>query len=145
MVPESADKFDVDKKAKEVNERFREGRKNTIRSLQQDKKSGVVVGYRLLLSGDECGVCEKNKDGFFPIATCTPEMLPPYENCEDQSGCSGCFVQVLISDPAPVLSKRKGCLGAVLVLIAFMLSATGLGIYSTCMHRSMSGQPERPR
>jgi hypothetical protein len=145
MTLESAEKFDADRSAIEAAERFKESRKVAIQNIQQAKKSGVVVGFKLLLSGDECDVCQRNKDRFFPIATSSVEMLPPYEKCEYEWGCSGTFVEVLVSDFAPVPKKRKGCLGTVLVLISFVLSATGFGIYSTCMHRSRSGQLEFPR
>src|ERR1035441_6360380 len=80
MTSESAEKFDTERTKKEAAERFREGREIAVQNFQNAKDSGVVVGFKLLLSGDECGVCQKNGNRIFPIAACTVQMLPPYEN-----------------------------------------------------------------
>jgi hypothetical protein len=144
MTPDLAEKFDTARKVQDAAERFREGRNIAIQNIQQAKSSGVVVGFRLLLSGDECDVCQKNKNRFFAVATCTSEMLPPYQDCEYENGCSGTFVEVLYTDAAMDFKARvgtdrqsaksnpkgRGCLGAVLSLafITFVLSVADLAI-----------------
>jgi hypothetical protein len=145
LTPESAEKFDAELTAREARERFREGRERATEAIKQAKKSGVVVGFKLLLSGDECNVCQKNANRVFPVSTCAPEMLPPYEQCESDGGCSGCFVEVLDSDSESPQGKRrlpssgrshggpsarKGCLGSIigLALICLFFTAAILAV-----------------
>src|SRR5208337_4795176 len=105
LTPESAAEFDSQleesrekRRSKVRQERFREGRKNAIREIREAKKSGVVSGFKPLVTEHDCDICQKVRDRFFPIDTCTPEMLPPYKNCELEDGCRATFVSVPSSE-----------------------------------------------
>ena len=108
LTPAQAEKVDVDKTAQRAAERLARVSQITIDNVNQARDSGVVAGFKLLLSGDECRVCRKNKKQMFPIATCTPEMLPPYEDCEYDDGCSGTFVSILHSRYSSVGRREEG-------------------------------------
>jgi len=133
LTPEAAEEFDSqlvaireDRRSKVRQERFREGRKCAIRDIRQAKKSGVVIGFKPLVSENDCDICQKVRDRFFPIDTCTPEMLPPYKDCELVGGCRATFVPVLNSEYETFRHSlrqpsRKGCLGLILLLILVAL------------------------
>jgi hypothetical protein len=83
-------------------ERYREGKASTASDLKQAKASGVVSGVRVLVSTNDCRVCQAVRDRVFPIKSCTPKMLPPYENCEIEDGCRASLTMVV----APEYSGR---------------------------------------
>jgi hypothetical protein len=143
MTPDSAEKFDAEKKAQEAIERFQEGRRIAVEAIKNAKNSQVVVGFKLYLSGYECDVCRTKKYRVFPVESCTPDMLPPYEDCEYENGCSGCLIEVLDSDNVPGLRLRKPTivqqptnvdsegrryLGAALVIALFVVIVCGTGL-----------------
>lgn len=99
LTPEAALAFDAgveqsrsNRRAIAKQERFREGRKIAIAQLRQARDSEVCSGLNLLLSAHDCDVCKEASKRFFPIETCTAEMLPPYKDCELEDGCSASFV-----------------------------------------------------
>jgi len=139
LTPEGAEKFDSEREEKrrertltEAKQRFREGRKNAAQEIRQARQSGVVVGFRPLVSEDACRICQEVRKSFFPIGKCKSEMLPPYENCEFEDGCRETFTQVLDTDFDPTTpSKRKsrpkqGCLGVVVVVCILSLIAVSV-------------------
>jgi hypothetical protein len=122
--------------AAETKQRFREGRQRAAREIREAQNSGVVTGFRLLVSANDCDVCQAAQHKFFPVETCTAEMLPPYENCKIPEGCRATFTGVLgreykdllakyppgtASDSQPeVPSKPKlGCSGATVAVCVF--------------------------
>ena len=105
LTPESAEAFDADlgaerkqRKAKEARERFQQGRRSAIAAIKVAKQSGVVIGFKPVVSDDACEVCLFVRGRFFPIEKCTGEMLPPYENCQLEGGCESTFSEVLDTD-----------------------------------------------
>jgi len=128
LTPESAAEFDSQleesrekRRSKVRQEKFREGRKNAIREIREAKKSGVVSGFKPLVTENDCDICQKVRDRVFPIDSCTPEMLPPYEDCELEDGCRATFNCVLSSEYETLRSSqkrpsKKGCLGSILLL-----------------------------
>jgi hypothetical protein len=146
LTPEAAEALDAKLIAAEARERFREGRQKAVREIRQARQSGVVTGFKLLVSANDCDVCQAVRDRFFPVETCTPEMLPPYENCKLQDGCRATFTCTLAQQYEDLLAKyppgsrfeekglgpksKTGCLGvaiAVFVLISIALWTVAAG------------------
>jgi len=117
LTPEAAEDFDSQleesrekRRSKVRQERFREGRTNAIREIREAKKYGFVSGFKPLVSEGDCDICQKVRDRFFPKDTCTPEMLPPYKNCELEDGCRATFISVLNGD-YETLRPSPSCVG----------------------------------
>jgi hypothetical protein len=136
LTPEAAETLDNELTAMEAKKRLREGRQKAAREIREARKSGVVTGFTPLVSGNDCDVCQAASDRFFPIATCTPEMLPPYENCELPEGCRATFTCRLsqeyeyllaknppktLLDSGPTKSSKPGCLTALVAVCAFVV------------------------
>jgi hypothetical protein len=133
LTPEVAEKLDEKLTVQKAKQRFREGRQNTAREIKQARQSGVVAGFKPLVSANDCDICQAVRDKFFPVATCTPEMLPPYENCEIPEGCRATFTCTLSQESEELLAKttpgkafdsdstatpksKQGCLGIFLAV-----------------------------
>jgi hypothetical protein len=98
---------------------FREHRGYTARDLKQAKASrGTVTGIGLLVSEDDCRVCQAARDRVFPVQTCTVEMLPPYRDCEYEEGCRATTRMVLSPEYAALgrTGKRAGGLAGCVML-----------------------------
>ena len=127
LTPAAAEKFDAKLTVKEAKQRLREGRQNAAKEIREARKSGVVAGFRPLVSDDDCSVCQAVRDKFFPVENCTPEMLPPYENCEYEDGCRATFICDLTDLNPPATPRRnRGCLGVVAVCV-FISIAVWMG------------------
>jgi hypothetical protein len=144
LTPEAAEELDAKLAAAEAKRRFHEGRQKVAREIREARKTGVVTGFKPLVTANDCNICQAVRDKFFPIATCTPEMLPPYENCEIPEGCRATVTSALsqeyedlflmtspgtVHDSAVAASPRskRGCLGilsAVCALISIIVWAT---------------------
>jgi hypothetical protein len=144
LTPKGAEEFDArasaDRDKREVEkkiERFREGRQRTREAIREAKKSGVVVGFKPLISEDACKVCRAVRGKFIPLSECSPESLPPYEDCEFEGECESTFVEVLDID-RPRGSRKKstqqagggkqtkaGCLG-VMLMVVFAWTVLGM-------------------
>jgi hypothetical protein len=137
LTPEAAEEQDAKITAAEAKQRFREGRQRVADEIREAKKSGVVAGFKPLVSANDCRTCKAVRNKFFPIATCTPEMLPPYENCEIPEGCRATFTTTLLQEYEKLLSKtsprairnsgvaassksKSGCLSALAALCALI-------------------------
>jgi hypothetical protein len=103
-------------------ERYREGRASTARDLKQARSSGVVSGVRLLVSENDCRVCQALKAIVFPLKSCTLDMLPPYRNCDFEEGCRASITMVIAQEysgkPRPkklAATKPGGPAGCVMV------------------------------
>ena len=98
LTTEAANKLDERLAADEARERFRSGQQNAAREIREARKSGVVAGFQPLVSTNDCNICQAVRSMVFPVATCTPEMLPPYRNCELPNGCRATFTSVLTAE-----------------------------------------------
>jgi hypothetical protein len=99
LTPEDAEILDDKAAAAEAKKRFREARQSIARDIRESKKAGgVVVGFKPVVTAAECNVCRAVKDKVFPIKTCTPEMLPPYENREFPDGCTAWAASVMTKE-----------------------------------------------
>ena len=76
-------------------DRLRQFRQTIREQLAQAKRSEVVAGMQVLVSGDACDICMKARKTVFPIETCTLDMLPPYSNCEYEDGCHSCVIEIM--------------------------------------------------
>ena len=93
-------------RARERVTKFKEGRLRAENEIRQAKRSGVVAGFTLLVSADDCAVCQAVQGKVFPVGRCTAEDLPPYENCELEGGCRATFTAVLKPEYGGPLVKR---------------------------------------
>jgi hypothetical protein len=136
LTPEAAEKLDNELAAMEATKRLREGRQKAAREIREARKSGVVTGFKPLVSANDCDVCQAASNRFFPVATYTPEMLPPYENCEFPDGCRATFTctmsqeyeDLLTKNPpgtfldfGPTESSKPGCLNALVAVCPFVI------------------------
>jgi hypothetical protein len=140
LTEQAAEKLDKELAAKEAKQRLVDGRKRAATEIREAKKSDVIVGFKPLVSAEDCSVCQAANDKFFPLATCTPEMLPPYGNCEIPEGCRATFVSVLSQEYEEILAKypphtdaglnrqpsvKTGCLSALIFVCALMTLIIG--------------------
>jgi hypothetical protein len=79
-------------------DRIKADRASVARLILQARESGVVSGMKPLVSSDACDVCARNRNRVFAIEDCTPEMLPPYPDCEFEGGCESTVVEVLSAE-----------------------------------------------
>jgi hypothetical protein len=105
---------------------FRERRAQAKADIRDSRESGVVSGFRLLVSANDCDVCQARYDQVFPIRTCTAEQLPPYRDCEYEDGCRASYLHVLDDEgrrPAKTPPRKRTFLGFVFFLFktAFVL------------------------
>lgn len=104
-------------------ERYREGRAFTARDLKQARASrDVVSGIRVMVSENDCRVCQTIAGTVFSVESCTLDMLPPYRNCELEDGCRACITMELAPEytgktrPSKrAASKSAGLAGCVMV------------------------------
>lgn len=85
----------AENKARRRAERYREGRARAEHDVADARRSGVVTGFKMLVSANDCRTCRRLKDKVFPVATCKPEMLPPFAECELEEGCRATTIAVL--------------------------------------------------
>lgn len=140
LTTEAANKLDERLAADEARERFRSGQQNAAREIREARKSGVVAGFQPLVSTNDCNICQAVRSMVFPVATCTPEMLPPYRNCELPDGCRATFTSVLTAEYEGLLAQaqsgtalepgqvqspksRSGCLSMIIAAGTLVLSS----------------------
>jgi len=106
--------------------------KNTSRNIRQAQDSGVVVAFKLLVTENDCDVCQARREMVIPANACLPEMLPPYEDCKLEDGCRASFTCVLSRKYENLLAAyppgstieespdRPGCLGVLLAIVSIL-------------------------
>jgi hypothetical protein len=100
--------------------------------LKQAKASrDIISGIRVMVSENDCRVCQAVAGIAFPVESCTLDMLPPYRNCELEDGCRACITMEIAPEYAGKARPIKrtsaksggvaGCLMAASIFIGFFL------------------------
>jgi len=105
LTPKAAEEYDGKAAVAQAKALFRERRQNSARAFRQARESGVVTGFKVLASANDCDVCQSLQGKVFPLGSCTLEMLPPYTNCEYEDGCRATFTCVLQDEYEELLAK----------------------------------------
>lgn len=123
-------------KAKQI-EIFKASRKYAAEQLSQAKRSGFITAFRLVVEDDACRFCQARKGLLIPVKGCKAEDLPPYRDCEHESGCDSFFSDVFDDEwpPKRAAKKSSGCLGVILSIIVF--SVVFIGVYQAVWRHSI--------
>jgi hypothetical protein len=92
--------------------------------LKQAKASrDVISGICVMVSENDCQVCQAVQGVVFPVESCTLDMLPPYRDCELEDGCRAAITTILKPEASgrrrsakPAASKPGGLAGCMMIV-----------------------------
>jgi hypothetical protein len=118
------------KRMARATERYREARASTAGNLKQARASrDIVSGISVMVSENDCRVCQAVSGIIFPVESCTLDMLPPYRNCEIEEGCRACITVVLKPEysgqhqPAKRTAAKSGGLAGCVMVASILIGA----------------------